>query len=57
MRAAMRAAKDRTRNWLAVAVSSGHDGPVRGVVFVGELSVQQSLGLSAALVVLDDERT
>jgi hypothetical protein len=53
----MRAAKDRTRNWLAVAVSSGHDGPVRGVVFVGELSVQQSLGLSAALVVLDDERT
>jgi hypothetical protein len=32
-------------------------GPVRGVVFVGELSVQQSLGLSAALVALDDERT
>jgi hypothetical protein len=34
--------------------------PVRGVVFVGELSVQQSLGLFAALgalVGLDDERT
>jgi hypothetical protein len=28
--------------------------PVRGVVFVGELSVQQSLGL---FVALDDERT